>query len=232
MAERKLHNNLSSLAFPFAFVRQSLHTRRLAAILYTFEHEEQSEPLSNFVTAINTILVWVGARTASLPAWNYCDEEGISKFIKYLNQISTEIPKNLGPPVDVIILQRPQVYRSGDGIEQRLITRCNNPRVRFTTERPVCDEELGRELDIYPPNADNFASSNDCMPSVFSIWEVGSDALLYAEAWSEKLLSATQLGEFHLHCEKRLRLWNAAMENLGLSYRFYGTMESKRVVHP
>jgi hypothetical protein len=121
MAERELYNNLNSPAFPFAFVRQN-HTRRLAAILCKFEEQLELKPLSNFVTAINTILVWAGARPASLPDWNYCNEEGIAKFIKYLNQISTEIPKNLGPPVDVIILQRPQVYRSGDVIGQRLIT--------------------------------------------------------------------------------------------------------------
>jgi hypothetical protein len=228
MVERDLYNNSKISTFPFDFVRESMHTANLERILRNFEFEEQSEPLSNFVTAINSVLVWTGARTASLPAWNYCDEDSISDFIKYLNKTSSEVPAHNGPVPEVIILHRPQVYRSGDGIEQGLVTRLNNPRVRFTTDPPVGDDEIGRELDMYPPNADNFAWASDCTHTAFSIWEIGSEALLYAEAWCEDLLSPTQLEEFLASCEKRIRMWNAAMEKLGLSYRFYGTMDWNR----
>jgi hypothetical protein len=228
MTERELYGNHKAPTFPFDFVREGGYTSNLERILHKFEHEEQSEPLSNFVTAINSVLVWVGARTASLPAWNYCDEDGISDFIKYLNKISTEFPKCLGTIPEIVILKRPQVYRSGDGIEQGLVTRRNNPRVRFTTSPPVGDDEIGRELDMYPPNTDNFVRSCDCTHIAFSIWEVGSEALLYAEAWSEELLSPAQTREFLRHCEKRLRMWNAAMEKLGLTFRFYGTMDWNR----
>jgi len=191
--------------------------------------EQDCEPQSNFVTALNTVLVWAGARTASLPGWNYCDETCIVEIIELLNGVSRQIPCHLGPVSDVVILKRPQLYRSGDGIEQGLITRLKNPRVRFTLEPPVGDEEIGCELDMYPPNTANFAATSDWSShSAFSIWEVGSEALLYAEAWSESFLTPSQKQAFLSHCEKRVDLWNWTMKELGLPYRFYGTMDWKR----
>jgi hypothetical protein len=68
--------------------------------------------------------------------------------------------------------------------------------------------------------------------TAFSIWEVGTEALLYAEAWSKDFLSPSQLQEFIEHCEKRVSLWNSAMENMGLTYRFYGTMDWSRCETP
>ena len=94
--------------------------------------------------------------------------------------------------------------------------------------RPVEDDEIGRELDMYPPNCDFFVGGYELGETAFSIWEVGTEALLYAEAWSVDLLTPDQLQEFLVHCEKRVNLWNAAMEKLGLKYRFYGTMDWKR----
>jgi hypothetical protein len=230
--ERVLYNNPNTSTFPFHFVRRH-HSRQLAKTLRKFEHKIQTEPLSDFVTALNAVLVWVGARTASLPAWNYCDEAGIARFIDDLNAISLDVPKYLGPVAEVTILHRPQVYRSGDGIEQGLVTRVENPRVRYTTDPPVRDDEIGRELDMYHPNVDNFANACDSyIHFAFSIWEVGSDALLYAEAWCEELLTEEQLQEFLVHGEKRVSMWNVAMEKLGLSYRFYGSLDWNRTELP
>ena len=81
---------------------------------------------------------------------------------------------------------------------------------------------------MYHRNADLFAAGHKLRDTTFSIWEVGSDVLLYAEAWCEDLLSQSQLREFLAHCQKRLALWNSAMEKLGLTYRFYGTMDWRR----
>jgi hypothetical protein len=227
MAERELYNSRHYKPFPFEFVSSSF-AQSLAPILRKLEQEDVCEPHANFVTALNTILVWSGARTATLPSWNYCDQARLVEFVNYLNTLSRQVPAWAGTIDELIILHRPQIYRSGDGIQQELITRQNCKRVRLTTDPPVGDDEIGRELDMYYPNADNFAAGYDLGETAFSIWEVGSDALLYAEAWSEDFLAPMQIREFIVHCEKRISLWNSAMEKLGLVYRFYGTMDWKR----
>ena len=227
MAERELYQNLRAPPFPFDFVR-SKFGHRLATILRQFEEEDIYEHHPNFVTALSTVLVWTGARTATLPYWEYCDLSAFNKFMGHLNELSRKVPACVGTIKEVIVVQRPQVYRSGSGIQQRMVTRKNSQRVRLTTEPPVGDDEIGRELDMYHPNVDFFTAGKVLGDSVFSVWEVGSEVSLYAEAWREDFLSQSQLEEFVTHCEKRLALWNSAMENLGLTYRFYGTMDWKR----
>jgi hypothetical protein len=82
---------------------------------------------------------------------------------------------------------------------------------------------------MYPRNAEHFAAGllEGETGTAFSIWEAGSDVLLYAERWSEALLSQLEVQEFIVHCEKRVALWNSSMESLGLPYRVYGTMDWK-----
>lgn len=227
MAERELYNNWDSKVFPFDYVR-STYGASLAAILRRFEQEDQYEPHANFVTAINAVLVWTGARTATLPSWCYCDGSRILELINHLNSLSRQISQKVGLVDELFILNRPQVYRSGDGIQQALIVRQNCSRVRLTIDPPVGDDEIGRELDMYHPNVEHFAAGYDLGDTAFSVWEAGAHALLYAEAWSEHLLSSSQLKEFVAHCERRLSIWNSTMEKLGLTYRFYGTMDWKR----
>ena len=226
MVERELYNNRHAKQFPFEYIF-SRWGSTLAATLQKIEQNDKHEPHANFVTALNTVLVWSGARTATLPSWEYCDPKKVNDLINLLSKWSKEVPSKVGNVDEVIIVHRPQIYRSGDGIQQELITRRNCSRVRLSTDPPVGDEEIGRELDMYPPNADHFASGYELGDTAFSVWEAGSDVLLYAEAWSEDFLSATELQEFLIHCEKRLWLWNSAMEKLGLTYRFYGTMDWK-----
>ena len=227
MAERELYNDRHAKVFPYDFVSSSF-AQPLGTILRQLEQDDVLEPHANFVTALNTILVWSGARTATLPSWNYCDTNRVLELVNYLNGLSRKVPPWAGTIEELVILHRPQIYRTGDGIQQELITRRNCPRVRLTTEPPVGDDEIGRELDMYYPNADHFAAGYELGETAFSVWEVGSDALLYAEAWSEDFLSPMQLQEFLVHCEKRISLWNSAMEKLGLTYRFYGTMDWRR----
>ena len=227
MAERELYNNRHAKQFPFEYI-SSRWGSLLAAKLQKIEQNDKLEPHANFVTALNILLVWSCARTATLPSWEYCDTDVVLDIINHLSKWSKEIPSKVASVDEVIIVHRPQIYRSGDGIQQELITRRNCTRVRVTTEPPVGDEEIGRELDMYYPNADHFASGCELGDTAFSIWEAGSDVLLYAEAWSEDFLSPTELQKFLVHCEKRLWLWNSAMEKLGLTYRFYGTMDWKR----
>jgi len=227
MAERELYNNRHSKPFPFDFVSSNFATS-LAETLRKLELEDTSEPYANFVTALNTLLIWSGARTATLPSWEYCDTSRVLALVSYLNKLSGQVPAWAGTIDEVIILPRPQIYRTGGGIQQELITRRNCPRVRVTTEPPVGDDEIGRELDMYYPNVDYFVAGYELADTAFSIWEVGTDALMYAEAWSKDFLSSSQLQEFIEHCEKRISLWNSAMEKMGLTYRFYGTMDWSR----
>jgi hypothetical protein len=213
--------------FPFPLVRSSVGSE-LAAWLRKIECENKFEPYTQFVTALNCVLVWTRARTASLPTWDSTvtseNKQKTEDFVALLSNWSLDLKI-----VEVIIVQRRQMYRSGAVTEQRLIARRECPRVRFEAEPPVRDDELGRELDMYPRNAEQFAAGRlEGETRTFSIWEAGSDVLLYAEMWSEALLSPLEVREFVGDCVKRVALWNSSMESLGLPYRFYGTMDSKR----
>ena len=226
MAERELYSNKSAADFPFKLVSPEVRLK-LSKFLRKFDTEDTSEPHANFVTTLNSTLVWTGARTASLPQWNYCEKARVDAFIRYLNKVSRRIQKRHSHVQELLVLNRSHIYSSGGVVEQGTVVRCKNPRVRPTSDPPINDAEIGRELDMYPLNADQFAAEQE-LGDAFTIWEAGSEALLYAERWSRDLLSHTQLQEFLVHCQKRVALWNAAMEKLGLPYRFYGTMDWKR----
>lgn len=199
----------------------------LTRTLHHFEQEDTSGIRANFVTAINIVLVWSGARTATLPSWEYCDSDNVVSFVHYLNKLSQQASTNARTIDELIILTRPQLYRTGTIVEQKLITLRNCPNVRMLTEPPVQDNEIGRELDMYHVNADYFATT-ESVEDAFSVWEAGTDALIYAEIWSQDSLSSSQLEEFVEHCEERISLWNSAMERMKLPYRFYGTMDWAR----
>jgi hypothetical protein len=91
---------------------------------------------------------------------------------------SQQVPVWAGTIDELVIVHRPQIYRSEDGIQQELITRRNCPHVRRTIDPSVGDDEIGRELDMYHPNVDFFVKEDKLTKSVFSIWEAGSDSLL------------------------------------------------------
>ena len=110
-----------------------------------------------------------------------------------MNKLSQKVPAWVGKIDEVIVVRRPQMFRSGKIILQEMVTRQNCDRVRWTTEPPVGDDEIGRELDMYHRNADLFAAGHKLCDTTFSIWEVGSDVLLYAEASCEDLLSQSQI---------------------------------------
>ena len=227
MAEKESCQNLQATPFPFDFVRSKFGPD-LATILHQFEQEDTYDPHANFVTALNTVLVWTGARTATLPSWEFCDPNIFVEFMTHLNKLSRQVPARVGTIDEVIIVRRSQIYRSGGGTQQEMVTRRNCNRVRLTTEPPVGDDEIGRELDMYYANVDFFTNTVELPDTAFSIWEVGSEVLLYAEAWRENVLTPSQLAEFLALCEERLALWNSAMEMLDLTYRFYGTMDWSR----
>lgn len=212
MAERELYSNKSAVDFPFKLVSAEVRLK-LAKFLRKFDTEDTSKPHANFVTTLNSTLVWTGARTASLPQWDYCEKARVDTFIRYLNKESRRIQKHRCHVQELFVLYRSHIYSSGEVVEQGTVVRCKNPRVRPTSDPPINDAEIGRELDMYPLNADQFASEHELGDS-FTIWEVGSDSLLYAERWSRNLLSHTQLQVFLVHCEKRVALWNEAMEKL------------------
>jgi hypothetical protein len=219
--------------FPWDKVR-SMSGPSIAERLRVYERADCHPPHHSFVNALNTALVWVGARTAALPPWSRGNQ--ILELISFFNKIGQQLRDGgcaCCSVSELTFLQRPQLYRAGTIVQQGVIVRRNNHRVRFTSVPPVNDSEIGRNLDMYPPNTDHFADGlHEKADMAFSIWEAGTDALVYAETWKENLLSPEQRTEFLGYCEKKVELWNTAMERLGLVYRFYGTMDWKRTEVP
>jgi hypothetical protein len=151
----------------------------------------------------------------------------ILELISFFNRIGQQLPKSDGSIEQLVILQRRQRHRDGTIVPQRIIVHQNNRRVRFMLWPPVDDAEIGRDLDMYPPNADYFACRlHDFGYMTFSIWEACNHALFYAETWNENFLSDQECAQFLCYCKEKVKLWNTAMEKLGLVYRFYGTMET------
>jgi hypothetical protein len=60
---------------------------------------------------------------------------------------------------------------------------------------------------MYPPNRDFFARNDIKTETAFPIWEVGTDSLLYAEVFYDKLLSRNQMEAFIAHCEYCINSW-------------------------
>jgi hypothetical protein len=92
-------------SFPFDFVGPILRSN-LSPILDKLENED--EPYTNFDTAINTILVWAGARTCSLPQ-NYYEQTRHENLIDLLNAISRQVPNFLEPIPEIVVLRREQI---------------------------------------------------------------------------------------------------------------------------
>jgi hypothetical protein len=224
MAERVLYNNHDAPTFPYEVIC-STFSQNLTESLRTLEREDISEPRAGFAAALNIVLVWCGARTATLPSWVCLDPARVYEFIDSINKISVRCPVHCGLIDEVYVLKRYETYKTGEGIKHGLVVRRHSPRVRFDTSVPITDEDIGRELDMFHLNAYYFANGYDVYHSVFSIWEAGSHALVYAEIWNPDLFDQVQMGEFLVHCEKRVNLWNSSMGQLGLGYRFYGSFE-------
>jgi len=229
MTQSDVVDSCSPRPFPFEFVRQKFGSS-LAASLRQLELEGPPIPHTNFAAALNAVLVWCGARTASLPVWAYCHMPRVAEFVDSLNKISAQAPTKMID--EVVILERPQVYSDGEEIQQELIVRKNSRRVRWYTDGPVGDDQIGRELDMYDLNVRLFAEGYIMGQDGFSIWEVGSESLLYVEAWREDFMTPVQLRDFLVHCERMVSVWNSAMEKLGLVYRFYGSMDWGRLEVP
>jgi hypothetical protein len=207
---------------------QKVHGERLATLLREFEYDH--EPHGTLVTALNCLLVWTGARPATLPAWKYCNTDSVHDFLAYLNEISQRL--NHPRPAEIIIYERPQMYRSRDVTVQRLVTLRGKTGISFDPNSIVGDAQIGRELGMYEPNTKAFAEGHDLSHLAFSVWEAGVDALMYAEAWDEKFLSVEQRQEFLRRCQELVHQWNEIMKGLGLEYRFYGTMDWRRQETP
>jgi hypothetical protein len=225
MAQTFLNNEYNPTQFPFEFVSSQFGVA-LSAFLRQLEEDDMSDPQAEFAAGLNTVLVWSGARTATLPSWEYFRMDDFKKLINMLNKWSRRVPQSAGTIDEVVIVHRPQVHRCGKGIEQDIISRKHCGRVRVTTEPPVGDAEIGLELDMYPANVEYFERVNGPSELAFSIWEAGRDVLLFAEVFSVgRLLEEGRWREFLEVCEERLSSWNRTMEKLGLVYRVYGTMD-------
>jgi len=110
---------------------------------------------------------------------------------------------------------------------QALVVRCHSPRIvcpsNSTSAEPTTDYEIGRELGMYEANARYFQDGMDVENIGFSILEAESHVLLFSEVWNPNALTPAQLQEYiSTYCERKIDLWNLAMERLGLRYRFYG----------
>jgi hypothetical protein len=125
--ERALYHNINAPTFPFDFVRITWGPL-LLSFLRPLETTPQSEPLPDFVTAINLVHVWAGVRTAALPDWRTCSPL-VRRFLEFLNAISSNLPQHLPPVPQVVPLLRRQQYRSGETGTNTLLTRLKNIRV-------------------------------------------------------------------------------------------------------
>jgi hypothetical protein len=143
---------LGANQFPFRTVRASFGSQ-LAAKLSEIESEDKIEPHTRFATSLNCVLVWTQVRTATLPTWDSTNQHQTRQLVDLLNEWSRDLQID-----EIIIVTRRQIYRSGSETKQRLIARRNCPRVRLEPEPPIRDDELGRELDMYPRNAEQFAA--------------------------------------------------------------------------
>jgi hypothetical protein len=215
--------------FPFKFAR-SHFAGTLSADLRKLEEHDTKEPHAEFAAGLNAILIWIRARTVTLPSWeyfkNYGSEEGSEKrgileLLNKLNIMSQQFPRRAGMIEKVAIMERPQIWRCGRRVKQTFIARRNCPRVQLTT---VGDREIGLELDMYPPNIKYFETLEGASQMGFSIYEAGSNASMFAEVCSMEVLSLSEVKKFGNVCKERVSRWNRAMKKLGLIYRFYGIM--------
>jgi len=115
-------------------------------------------PHINITIALDCVLVWAGARTATLPVWNFCDDQCVAEFIAQLNGIGSQIPSQIRRVEEIYLLDRAQRFRNSTGIiRQRLITRRNDSRVRVSEARPLDGLAIGKLLDMHPGNVELFA---------------------------------------------------------------------------
>lgn len=224
MTENSLHNDTSSRAFPFETICNKV-AQSLADELQKLERLDSSEPRSGFAAALNTVLVWCGARNTALPPWSTLDADRAYDFIDFLNKLPERCAMHGGHIDKIFVLQQLQTNNVGLELELGFIVRRNNPRIIRALSSPISEQDTGRALEMYNLNVYYFANGNDNSDKVFSIWESGSGALLYAEIWNPDRLTSKELQEFLKHCEKKVNAWNTAMENLGLIYRFHGSLE-------
>lgn len=210
--------------FPFDVIR-TIYGPTLAAILRKFDENDKHYPYANFITVLNTVLVWTGARNATYPPWKFCNK--IDDIHNFINQL-TNISKRSFLKIDELhILKRPQIYITKEITSSEFIIRRNSSQVRWAKDPPIGDYEIGKELDMYIPNIQHFATRRVHGNIAFCVYEVGKMALLYSEVSYLDRLTPIQLEEFIAYCEKRLTIWNNAMKKLDLIYRFIGTMNCK-----
>lgn len=192
--------------------------RSMISFLSKLETRGNKDP--DFITAINTVLIGTQARKAALPQNSY-DETCLDDFINCLNNLLPQLPIE---PFSKVITHPFQLrWNTGEVVDLRLITHVGNP-IRFDMESPINHEQLGQELGMYYPNTKNYKSG---LPSAFRVKEINTDSPVYAEVYSELLLSPKELEEFLVYCETKVSLWNAVMEKLELKYRFMYSLESR-----
>jgi len=178
---------------------------------------------------INCLFVWVGSRPMALPQWSLCDEEDVKNFITLLNEISSEVPSQIGHVEKIQILRQLQLFRnSKERIQQRLIARRNHPRISLS-EDPLDDKKIGLLLGMYPTNVEAFAQGHIAANKNlgFEVREAKSHCTIFVEVFSDSDLKSRQLLQgFCDHCTRLLSDFNYTMRKLGLDYKFYGEVFS------
>jgi hypothetical protein len=88
MARNSFRNDYNSTQFPFEFI-SSEFGEELSVLLGKIEDDDIKEPHAVLVVALNTVLVWSRARTATLPSWQYFKTwNELMMLINYLNKWS------------------------------------------------------------------------------------------------------------------------------------------------
>src|SRR5271170_968408 len=116
MAERELYGNRDAKQFPFVTVR-SHYGSQLAAKLSSIEREDKFEPHTQFVTALNCLLVWTQVRTATLPTWDLPIQREAKELVDFFSKWSRQLSWTVQID-EVIIVPRRQRYRSGGVTDQ------------------------------------------------------------------------------------------------------------------
>ena len=195
MAENLLYFNTDEPQFPFGLMT----TRLLWLPAYLSTHMSDRDP---GVPLLNTVLVFSRARTAALLSMR--DWNQVSRLAERLNAAAESIASHHKLEL---------VPHSG----MFFVTCRQSPRFQWTL--PMSHYNIGRNLDYFAPGHMRTDPNEKTWGVIFI--EKRSLCALTAEAvFHHALDNECVRNEFQRFNDVRVRLFNSAMEQLGLDYQF------------
>jgi len=203
MAEKTLYGNCIEPDFPFHIV-----AKKIGWLSEELLSASRSECPDNFVSLLNTVLVWSRARTAT---WLGIEVySGVNALVESLNAVLDQSGE------DAAYHRLELVPRVG----QLFITCRNSPRFDWNS-RPT-HLAIGRNLDFFAPGH-IFAGPGPSGGRVgVHFFERCTGKPLTAETISFNTLrdDPASLERLKQFCNRKEAIFNDAMEQLGLVYRF------------